>query len=200
MNNSILVLPISNVNQLKIILPTQHVNFFDTITIFLISNSEEITLYHGCASLALHDFFDRLQQILDNKLILHSSIKTDIGFLWNECLQNKLNDTFVFKFVEKISFWVGEDYLLWSMPHHIETWFYEKDGKYYLEVTPLYPWHFVDPKVEHEFYSYETFIKKYQPIAVIEIQKKQLQIWFSHIQKMLEIMIINQKNSDKHCV
>ncbi len=61
--------------------------------------SHETILYDGCSSMALHDLHDFLRQI-NGKLMLHTSIKKNIGFLWNEYLQDKTDSTFVFEDVE----------------------------------------------------------------------------------------------------
>jgi len=139
-------------------------------------------------------FKEVLQIAIDGRRVLHNSIKHDLGYLWNEYLQEKNGHDFVEKPVENSTRWVGTEYLLFSTPRSFSTWIYNKDSDIYLEITPTYPWHFLEPKKNEKFVSYDEFIKKYKPLMIIKIEKKVARKWLKVLSKLEAIA---QKNYEK---
>ena len=133
MKKTILHLPISPDSCIQLTLPCNEkdLTFCDTITLSLMHLSHETILYDGCSSMALHDLHDFLRQI-NGKLMLHTSIKKNIGFLWNEYLQDKTDSTFVFEDVEGRPSWIGQKYLLWeSNTSNCATWLYCRNNTFF---------------------------------------------------------------------
>jgi hypothetical protein len=130
-----------------------------------------------------------LERAIEGKLKLHKSITEDIGFLFNEylyCLYNeKLKDQtkFVYKkSKEGRSYWIGDSYNLWS-----SEWIYNnKDGAIIFEVTPVYPYHFVDPTEEPNFVPYAEWIKDYKPFFIKKIPLEIAKKWLKQANDLLE--------------
>lgn len=139
-------------------------------------------------------FREMLQIVLNGGRILHDSITSDIGYLWNEYLQEKNSHNFVMVPLENSTCWVGTNYLLFSTPRSLSTWIYSKSDDIYLEITPGYFWQFDEPKKNEKFVPYDEFIKKYKPLTTIKIEKKVAQKWLKVLSKLEAIA---QKNYEK---
>lgn len=140
-------------------------------------------------------FCHKLIYALDNKACLHSSIAEDIGYLWNEDLQEKPGLAYVTK--ENANYWIGLHYLLWSTPGFIrpllDTWIYNNSqGEIILEITPTYLWHFRDPKPDEEYISYDEWIKNYKPLLIRTIPREQAIMWQKQTKDVLEILEKNR--------
>lgn len=168
----------------------QDIYRFEEIEIIFNDKNKKYTLFEKDFIIeALSGFYDLLNKVLKNQLQMHNSIKQDIGYLWNEYLQNNNNHNSVKKInKEGRKYWVGEDYLLWSSLFDISTWLYNKNNLIYLEIAPVYKWHHSDPKEGEEFVAYDEWIKDYKPIAIIEIKKEIAEEWFKKTEEILEII------------
>jgi hypothetical protein len=94
--------------------------------------------------------------------------------------------------VEGIPMWVGLDYLVWSAASSFATWLYEKDGKIFLEITPTYPWTFIDPEPEETFISYNQFIQNYHSYIIKEISRDIISQWHKETERLLKIVNDNE--------
>ncbi|MHA1874808.1 MAG: hypothetical protein ACTSUC_00005 [Promethearchaeota archaeon] len=143
-------------------------------------------LYSDFIGLGLESFERSLTKTLRNKLILHKSITKDIGFLWNEYLQDKKEYNFVEVTLENQRFWIGDSYILWESRGR-DTWMYN-DGAIFMEITPCYKWHSVEPKKYEKYLRYKEFIKKYKPIAIIKIDKDIAIQWLKQVKELRNII------------
>lgn len=134
-----------------------------------------------------------LQDAIANKLTLDKSIKCNIGFLWNEYLQDKEHDLIMSEH-EGLKSWIGTRYLLFS-GNNIDTWMYNKNNKIFIEFTPSYKWHHSDPKQDEDFVSYEDWIKEYEPIKLVEIDSNIASVW---LQKLEALMKEIKSNDSKY--
>ena len=89
--------------------------------------------------------------------------------------------------------WVGERYLVWSTSckYNISTWLYIKNEKIILEITPDYPWTFVDPKSGENYITYDEFIKNYKPYVIREISREIAQQWLDKTAELIHIIEVN---------
>lgn len=180
-------------NNIRFDLQTTFSDVFRYVEIEVILNvvkQDRIVLFDDFLIVGLRELQGSLEEILKGNLILHSSITRDIGYLWNEYLHDVElpceTDS------EGYAFWVGQKYLVWNaIRSHAATWLYEKDGKFWLEVTPGYPWHFSDPEEGEEFISYEEFMKNYKPIALFEVSRETLEEWLKKVNEFIPIVEAN---------
>lgn len=140
----------------------------------------------------LDKFEIMLKLILNKHLELDKSMTENIGFLWNEYLQEKTNHIFIEEKSEskECESWIGTNYILWSI-WGLETWIYSKKNTIYLEITPVYKWHFDEPEKNEKFIPYDEFIKNYEPIAVIKISKETAKKWLAKTEKLLKYIKLN---------
>lgn len=129
-----------------------------------------------------------LIKVLHNKLPINTN--QNIGMLWNEESHLLVN---------------GQDqrlvdlgFLLWSTPGDIKpslsTWLYnDKEGNIFLEVTPNYYWHFVDPLPdEKDYITYEQFMKSYKSLITTLISDETALKWLEQIQELLKVIRANE--------
>lgn len=175
-------------------------NNCEDIEIFYINQGNRYQISNDCFSYSLGQFKDLLDKVLNNKLKLHKSINHDIGYLWNEYLQNKQGHNFIQQKIYKDvndHDWVGEKYLLWESPKKYTTWLYNKNESIYFEVAPSYKWHFVDPKKGENFVAYEEWIKSYEPIAIIELKRAVAQ---ELLKRTEELMVLINEYDKKNLI
>ncbi len=110
---------------------------------------------------------------------LHESIKKDIGYLYNEELQEKPG--LFYKKLDNRDYWVGYSYKLWSSGINA-TWIYNNDKEaIILEITPVYPGYF-DESYET---SYDEWIKFYKPYLIKEISVETAKDWLFKSRSLL---------------
>lgn len=146
------------------------------------------------------DGIDRLYLALKklgaHELILDESVSLDIGYLWQEYLQEKFDHHSFVKVAGKhgLSKWIGLRYHLWENARtKVDSWLFEKDGSAYLELTPGYRWHFSNPKPGERFISYEEFIKNYKPFLTLEIPWKQVVVLEKETARLVELLGLNKE-------
>ena len=179
---------------LKMMGPVEEIYLFDDITIVYHDARKQYVLYtKDFVCEALRGFESVLKLAIKNQFVLHESIQKDIGYLWNEYLEEKEEQhNFVEKSLEGIIYWVGgKHHLFQSKFKEYDTWLYNKDGEIYLEITPYYQWHFDEPQKNENFIPYEEFIKNYKPLVILKIDKGQAEEWLKIVSNLV---IIAEKN------
>ena len=167
---------------------------FDEVTIAYHQNRKKYILYTKNFWIAFLDTFAYLMpRVLNNQWQLHPSINFDIGFLWSEYSENRNKYNFVEAPLENSTYWVGLDNLF-LVSQQYGTWLYNKNNDIYLEITPCYKWHHIKPKKNENYITYNQFIKNYQPIAVIQLDRKIAQKWLKTINRLDKIA---RKNYEK---
>lgn len=168
-------LEIHNCNSQK-----EHICQYDELEIFFVDKGEKYKLYDNIILCDLDVFKEMLQKALNNKLLLDNSIQGSIGFIWNESLQEEEGSKQ--KYFDVINY-----YSLWSSGPYIEysTWIYNKNGTNFLEISPDYRWHFIDPKPDDQYITYLQWRQDFKPIVIGEIDKKIIQEWINQIDGIL---------------
>jgi len=119
---------------------------------------------------------------LDGKLQLHESISQDIGYLYNQELQNKSGLFFIQ--LDNRDFWIGRDYLLWAF-EYMATWIYNApNGDIVFAVTPLYQGSFLS--TQKTMMSYAKWMKTYKPHLMVILSRKIVQRWLAQTNSILE--------------
>ena len=160
-------------------------------------NTKTYHLSNDCLqhNLAILIYF--LKHGLDNKLQLHSSIRQDLGYLWNEKLADSSEVELYYATLEGRKYWVGKDYILFDTPdsfkESLTTWMYnDASGEIVIEITPSYRWHFDDPDPNDSSYiTYDEFMKDYKPILLLKIPKHIAEAWLKQAQDLLRIVQTN---------
>lgn len=186
---------------IKIECPHQEEDLFryDEVTIsFCDSNGHQYTLYTDDFIIeALRCFQVLLERVINNRSALDTSIESgitsrDIGYLWNEDLQAK--DYLVTAInSDGVKYWIGLNHLLWSSLRNLTTWLYNSQNKIFIEITPVYQWHFNNPKKDHIFVTYDEFMKNYRPCVIREISKEIAQEWLAKVNQLLKIVEANDQ-------
>lgn len=83
-------------------------------------------------------------------------------------------------------------YLLIDTPAPISTWLYERDGQFFFEVTPLYPWEFRDPEPHEQYCSYEEFMASYAPLLTIPLERQTIEKLHKQVAKQADAMLARE--------
>ena len=130
----------------------------------------------------LQIFEHQLTKALHNELILHESLKDDIGYLYNQELQEKPGLSY--KKWQGVDQWGGQDYMLWE--GILVTWLYNNvEGSIILEATPVYPGNFMLPEEQETYQAYDEWIRNYSPYLIQTIPKKTAEKWLELTKKIL---------------
>jgi len=172
----------------------------DKVIFYLIYNNNKYIIERDCIQYALAVLKEKLNKALVNQLPLHESINQNVGFLWNEYLQNKPG--FVEMRVGEINHWIGIKNLLWSTPGNIQpqldVWIYnDEKGSIVFEVTPGYAWHFVDLQETTPPVSYQEFVQNFKPLYVQTVSSNTAKQWLEQAENILKKVKENAQESEK---
>lgn len=176
---------------IDMLLPCEKENLHqcDEVIVILHLDSQAYELFKGVAIVALDKCNFLLNEALNNKLSLHSSLQQDIGYTANEYLQGNANLTY--ESFEGHQLWVGLKYLVWSSSCResirYSTWLYQKNNKIFLEVTPNYS------TVLKQQKTYEEFMQDYQCLLIVEIPREIAKQWLSQTKELLNIIEENDE-------
>jgi len=118
----------------------------------------------------LNFIVSKMQQhlnILEELELLKEFELYKIGIAFNDYLfsidnEKELNEDYL---KENNDVWIGSKYLLFELPKKLATWLFALNGKYYLEITPLYEKHFIDSDES----SYIDFVANFKTLEKIEL-------------------------------
>lgn len=72
-----------------------------------------------------------------------------------------------------------------------------KKGEIYIQVTPVYRWHFAKPKSNDKFSCYSQFVKEYKIIYKAKIERDNAIQWLNKCKEIINIIEMNQRKSEK---
>jgi len=167
------------------------------LAIYFESQEKSFIVHYDFIEDALLQLSTLLKKSLNRDLYLHHSIDKNIGYLWNCKLHGESG--LHYKKYDNQMFWIGEQHHLWETPGNVypnlATWIYNDfDGSIILEITPVYPWHFVDPANDQKYISYEVFMKQYAPLVVRTIPDAIAIMWQEQADMLLDCI---ERNSEK---
>lgn len=148
----------------------------------------DLTIYHD-----MIDLVDLLKKALNQELLLHSSIISDIGYLYNNYHYDDTNFA-THTFHTGVISWVGYLYHLWESTLHFDSWIYNKsDGSIIFEVTPFYPYMYCEPEEEPNYIPYEEWIKTYKPYFITTLSRETAEQWLEQAERIIKIVSDNEK-------
>ena len=105
-------------------------------------------------------------ELLEGKRLLNSSIKNDIGFEWNLFFNDNTKTTKAYDYS-----WMSNDHK--GIRPYYNSWLYnDKVGNIILEITPFYPWYYVNRRTCPERIPFKEWIKSYKPTVKTIIPKE----------------------------
>lgn len=172
--------------------PENIIHACDFSYINLIINDKSVIIGKSIVSDFTEELKKKLELALIGKLKLHSSIKKDIGYYWNQILNEENLNLFSIQDKEGSS-WVGYLYLLWTTDSNnknesFATWLYNdaKDNIIF-EVTPTYPDTFIDKPSEIDLENYKKWLQNsYNPFFLKIISKDIVIMWLKQVNLILK--------------
>ncbi|MGZ6254499.1 MAG: hypothetical protein ACXWL5_00735 [Candidatus Chromulinivorax sp.] len=133
-----------------------------------------------------------LQKSLSCNLKLDASITHDLGYLWNEWLNNNHASLLYITDKNNDTYWIGQLYELAS--NEYVSWIYnDEQCNIIFETTPAYPLGCIDQDNEIEVKNYMSWIQSYKPISKIIIPVYVAQQSIEQAQEILNIIDENSK-------
>ncbi len=174
---NVLVLPIYDEEKLVIESPEIFNNTLCCMegSIKFIVKNQELLLSKDAIYHDNERFRVALSRALYQNYQLHASINEDIGFLYNEQLQNRPG--LAYEKDKDGNHWVGYNNLLWA--NDSAAWLYtDKDGSIILEITPVYPGRYDDILVDNnKSIPYDAWIQTYKPYCIIKLPREIARKW-----------------------
>lgn len=157
----------------------------DSVNISYNSPQTTLELYNDDVAFgAIETFRVMLEKAIEGELNLSSVFRAlGVGYHWNVLTHQEPDDgPFNQNPLEK--FW------LWSTPRSngIQTWMYCIKNNIIIECSPNYSWHFIEPKDDNEYYSFEDFINSFAIVKKINIDVNQAKLWLSICHEILNSM------------
>lgn len=132
-------------------------------------------------------FCDALKAVLTGGCTLDESLQENLGYLWNVYLDTSTNAPEG----HPLPTWIGMQYLIGGTLD-VDVWIYEKEGKIFFEITPIYKWHYRDPEPEAEGYiTFGEFIKNYKPYVIAELSIETVREWLRQVEYLQALVKIN---------
>ena len=157
--------------------PVKSLHMCDQITIAFQQADKQTELAKNMFAILFEAFQEVLTNVVNNQLVLPKEYEVGkVGYAFNICVENEN----------------GSDNCFYSIPsafcnnESTKTWLYNKNNKFYLEISPLYPWLYRDPSSHEEYFSFQEYIKTYTPLAVYEISSDKAREWLAQCNTILE--------------
>ncbi|AQY51490.1 hypothetical protein PWEIH_14961 [Listeria weihenstephanensis FSL R9-0317] len=190
-----LYLSVNDQDRLELHIPSTEIDIhrYDEIKILLKALHDTFTLYSEDFIIeAIVALKNLLEKVLNNELEVPDSLsKLEIGRLSNDSYQD-IEDDLIYEDAN----WIGTKFNVWST-NNLETWLYNKKGEIYIQVTPVYRWHFAKPKSNDKFSCYSQFVKEYKIIYKAKIERDNAIQWLNKCKEIINIIEMNQRKSEK---
>lgn len=150
---------------------------FDNVVVSLRGQQFEENIFEDIIQEAVITLYNGLKKCLANELILTNELEVGkLGLTWNIWTNNLSDD------VEDEEDDIFQRYWIWSK-RDFQTWVYQKDGETYIEISPSYKWHYLEPNLDEKIASFIDFIKEYRAY-IIKVAPKQI----NNILESLEVI------------
>jgi hypothetical protein len=155
---------------------------FDDVTVFFESNDGKICVFNDIIQEAIM----KLHNGLKNQFELSADIEVgNLGEyynIWANNLDDMLEDDEE-EGIPVLNYWI------WST-RDFQTWIYRKNEKLYIEISPSYRWHFVEPTKDEKIISFEEFQEHYRAY-IIELSSEQINDIIESLEMMITELNIN---------
>lgn len=154
--------------------PTEEVHKFDEVKVCFFNLENKVELCEDVLNEVLGAFYTAMQNALSGSIKLPHDIKPgDVGRLSNYAFRGVYDD-------------YSSSVLVWCSQKKVQTFIYRLEDRVYLEISPIYPWHFEDPLPDEKYISFDEFMKEYKPYFVIEISQSVMQLWVEQAEIILK--------------
>lgn len=148
-------------------------NKFDNVTVFFEDNHGKQCVFKDVIQEAIITLYNGVK----NQVELYSDMEVgNLGEAWN-IWTNNLADM-----AEDDEEDIFSNYWMWST-RDFQTWIYRKNEKLYIEISPSYRWHYVEPTEDEKITSFSEFLEHYRA-NVFELSSEQIK----DIIESLEVM------------
>ncbi|THF72631.1 hypothetical protein [Cohnella fermenti] len=138
-------------------------NKFDDVTVTFWDNSEEKCVFEDVIQEAITTLYNGIKSQVE----LTSEFEVgNLGRAWNIWTNN------LSEMVEDDEEDIFRSYWIWSTREY-QTWLYQKNGNLYIEISPSYKWHYVEPAVDEQITSFNEFLEHYRA-NVFELPSEQI--------------------------
>jgi hypothetical protein len=199
--------PLSSKEKIVVALggPLKQVHLLYRAPIFFVLEGEKFLLRSDILPLRnnLEILRNMLCAALHGNILLPESIKTyentnhDIGYRYNEYLQEKLELISGTWLKKSCNDWYGNKYRVWG--HELQLWLYNDDhGAIIFKLTPIFPGGFpIDDPTEPEEVArakhYSQWIKTYKPFLTEKLPREVAQQWLAQVEEIIKTIEDNDR-------
>lgn len=159
----------------------QSIHPFDEVEVVYVYNEHVITLAKDIIRHIIATFVVQLEQSLEGKLQLDSSLTIGkVGYFFSKETYLNNNDGSE----EKDD--IFPEYWVWSSLNNMQTWLYNVGDTIYLEISPTYEWLFSDLQEGELSISFDEYMNAYKPIVIVELQRSLVQLWINQCHVLLQ--------------
>ncbi|NEN80967.1 hypothetical protein [Paenibacillus elgii] len=138
-------------------------NKFDNVTVVFQDNQDKKYVFEDVIQEAIITLYNGIK----NPVELTSELEVgNLGQAWN-IWTNNLSDM-----AEDDEEDIFRNYWMWSTREH-QTWIYQKNEKLYIEISPSYKWHYIEPAEDEQVISFSEFLEHYHA-NVFELSSEQI--------------------------
>lgn len=154
---------------------TPELNEYDLVKVAMHNNADLYAISDDYLKAIIEDFKENLVLLLNDELRLNSSLEVGkVGYAYNHAIYHEKDKE------HDICF----GYSIWPTSRGRKTFLYSNSNTLYLEISRLYRWLYEDPQEGQEFVPFEEYMKTYQPLAVLEIERTQAQAWLNQCEEL----------------
>ena len=139
----------------------------------------------------LHLFLEGLQillkQALFGNLVVDSSLRQNLGYLWNQWINDHTIQLTQYTDINNDMYWVGLQYQLAA--YEYAAWIYNDENyNIIFEVTPGYPFGCIDQENPEEVAKYKKWLESYKPVLKTIIAPEVAHQWIAQAQEMIDLI------------
>jgi len=151
---------------------------FDEVIVFWREKINKVCIFEDVIQEAIITLYNSLLKCIANQMTLTSNQLEvgRVGEVWN-FWTNDLTDE-----AEENENDIFHQYWIWST-RDFQTWVYQKNGKSYMEISPSYRWHYVEPTENEAVIPFDEFMKQYTSL-VVEIPMEQIKKNLESLEKI----------------
>lgn len=160
---------------------SEGLHIFDEVQVEYVHNNQTILLKQDIVREVVEVFCNTLVMVLKNELLLDRSLTAGkVSYFYSKNIYMTFDD------LEKADD-IFPKYWVWSSSN-IATWLYSLDSKIYLEISPTYPWLFLDPEQDDVYISFDEYTNEYKHIALVELPESLVRLWIDQCTMLLQTM------------
>ena len=148
---------------------------FDDVTVFFEDNAGKIVVFKDILQEAIITLYNGLENQFELRTDIEVGHLGEYYNIWANSLDDMLEEDEEEE-IPVLNYWI------WST-RDFQTWIYRKNEKVFIEISPSYRWHYVEPTEDEKIISFEEF-QEYYCAYIIELSSEQINDMIESLEMM----------------